>query len=154
MKKLVFGLIATVMISMFSFGKNQNNVDAFGNPLNYKINLIQNNQKNSVWCGNVYLEVSIGIATIGTSINMCCAYSVYWQCWQVPKPNTYTMEFPIKEFGTKIEKELLTTESKEMTISKSDILEIEKSSYSVKTGVYDIKENQNGKYIDIILEKV
>jgi hypothetical protein len=163
MKKLVFGLIATVILSGFSYGNSTRPVKENSNYINVHNSFKEiRNSKFAPGCQDFQIGISF-IGEISTSVRVCCrrlgnmiSGFLGIECWiQSNKPTReLTGYINVEELDPKILEEIKNKDLKEIKITKSSIGEIGDYKYAIQANTYKIESSDEGLFIEVILEKV
>lgn len=114
----------------------------------------------TMWCNTFTVSVNVGNGTVGGSISTnftICCHGLLWQtCFRYyPKqPENYVVPVYLRDMGPKILKEIQASQTKELTVTESTVVEMEKSFYRIQKGSYTILKNESGLYVDYVMEKV
>ena len=161
MKKLVFGLIATVM---FGFVGNATSNINHRFAINKLIN-IENNSANIVeenavvFCFNVYAELNLGsYGDVGVSTTICCArWTVReprYHCWGVTSTRpTIIAYLDVEALDQNIKDEIAKNKLTKISISKSGVFEFENGTFSIQDGEYIINSDKDGRFLEVVILK-
>ena len=159
MKKLIFGLVATVMFSFIGMANNNtNDVFSYSSPVEI------NNENVSLGIGCIPIDISYsyGGFSIGTSVYLCCwrmsAHENRYDCGLFTNPPTVTSPTIVYVDVEKMEKKIIDSIDngtlKKFSITDSKKVENEGKYYAVMKGDYDIKRDSNGRYLELKLIEV
>lgn len=114
----------------------------------------------TMWCNTFTVSVNVGNGAVGGSISTdftICCHGILWQtCFRhYPKqPENFIAPVYLRDMDPKISKEVQDTQAKELTVTESTVVEMEKSFYRIQKGSYTILKNESGFYVDYVMEKV
>lgn len=157
MKKLIFGLLATVLFIGVSFGKEVYPRLYNANPKTSFINFSKT-ENAIIWCRDFEVGVNIGVAWISTNVRICCVPSPMggFLCGPVSRPiKSGTVAYvAVNDLEPQLINEINSKKLTEILITKSSQGMIDNVNYMIKSGTQKIVNIDNVSYLELILEKV
>ncbi len=153
MKKLLFGIIATVM---FGFAGNaKNDIVPITNHFEKSLKLFSNDV--FAYCLPVTISYGSGGFEVSTDVSICCGRvnmgngQYGYGCWAVAsnKPVAY---LNVDSLDSKILEMIKSKGLKSIEITKSDTVKNEGKSITVLAGNYVIQTDKEGRFLQVNLE--